>query len=124
MKKHFVTFYSPGTMVAEHTRKEIRSWDIELAIEMMKEIKERHGAIPFGFRFCTMKRGLLAWEPKEIDTSCMHYVNCKVQTLEEVCAHGPEILCQNMKTNGWDRVVTTTQGWEWSQPLREGDVVL
>ena len=124
MKKNFVIFYSPGTMLAEQTKKEIRSWDVDLAIEMMKEIKERHGAIPFGFRFFTMKRGWFDWEPKEIDVSCFYYVNCKVLTLEEVYAHGPEILHQNMKTNGWDKVVTTTEGWAWSQPLREGDVVL
>ncbi len=124
MKKHFVTFYSPGTMVSEQTTKEIVAWDTDIALEMMAGIKERHDAHPYGFRFTTKKRGFLDFEPKETDRSCMYYVNCKVQTLEEICAHGPEILCQNMKTNGWDRVVTTTQGWEWSQPLKEGDVML
>jgi len=124
MKKHFVTFYSPGTMVAEQTKKEIAVWDYGIALEMMLGIEERHGATPYGFRFTTMSRGFLDFEPKETDKSGMYYVNCKVQTQVEVCAHGPDILCQNMKTNGWDKVVTTTQGWEWSQPLEEGDVVL
>ncbi len=126
MKKRYVTFYSPGTMVAEQTTKCVASWDVDKAVEMMTDIEERHGARPYGFQFTTKKRGLRDFEPRVIDTSPMYYVNCVVQTLEEVEAeHGKSaILAQNMRTNGWDRIVTTTKGWGWSQPLRETDVVL
>ncbi len=126
MKKRYVTFYSPGTMVAETTTKCVANWDVDKAVEMMPDIEERHGARPYGFRFTTKKRGLRDFEPKEIDRSPMYYVNCVVQTLEEVEAeHGKNaILAQNMRTNGWDSIVTTTKGWGWSQPLRETDVVL
>ena len=34
MKKHFVTFFSPGTFIAESTTKPIESWNIEEAKEM------------------------------------------------------------------------------------------
>ncbi len=93
---------------------------------MMDEIEERYRAKPYGFQFYTMKRGLLDMNPHEIERSGMYYVNCIVQTLEEVEAeHGKNaILAQNMRTNGWDSIVTTTKGWGWSQPLRDGDVVL
>ena len=56
MKKHFVTFFSPGTFVSETTEKEIDSWDVEKAKELARSIKERHGATPYGFRFITRSR--------------------------------------------------------------------
>ncbi len=126
MKKRYVTFYSPGTFVAEQTIKCVASWDVDKAVEMMGEIKERYGAKPYGFQFHTMRRGTNDFEPKEIDRSGMYYVNCRVQTLADVEAEGPTtaILAQNMRSNDWDRVVTTQEGWAWTQPLREKDVVL
>ena len=126
MKKRFVTFYSPGTFVAEQTTKCVASWDVEKAVAMVPEIKERYGATPYGFQFHTKRRGTGDFEPKEIDRSPMYYVNCRVQTLEDVEAEGPScaILAQNMRSNNWDRVVTTEEGWKWTQPLGETDVVL
>lgn len=126
MKKRFVTFYSPGTFVAETTTKGVANWNVEKAVEMMASIEERYGAKPYGFQFYTMRRGLRDFEPKEIERSPMYYVNCRVQTLEEVEAEGPvtATLAQNMRTNKWDRVVTTQEGWKWTQPLRKGDIVL
>jgi hypothetical protein len=127
VKKNYVTFYSPGTMVAETTRREIASWNVTKALKMMEDIKERHGATPYGFFFTTMKRGLRDFEPKETARSGMYYVNCRVQTLEEVMeSHNPaeSTLLQNMKTNGWDKIVTTKSGWAWSQQLLDEDTVL
>src|SRR5512135_2906984 len=56
MERHFVTFYSPGTMVAEQTVKPIDSWDVEATIEMARSITERHNARPYAFRFSTRTR--------------------------------------------------------------------
>ena len=127
MKKRYVTFYSPGTMVAETTRREVASWNVDKALKMMEGIKERHGATPYGFCFTTMKRGLRDFTPREVDRSGMYYINCKVQTLEEMeKTHNPaeSTLLQNMKTNGWDKIVTTNSGWAWSQQLKDTDIVL
>lgn len=126
MKKRYVTFYSPGTFVAENTTKLIASWDVKKALKMLPDIEERYGAKPYGFRFTTKKRGIRDMEPHVIDTSPMYYVNCKVQTLEDIEAEGPEssTLAQNMRCNNWDRVITTTEGWKWTQPFRDGDIVL
>ena len=126
MKKRYVTFYSPGTFVAEQTVKCVASWDVKKAVAMLPGITERYNAKPYGFQFHTMRRGLRDMHPKEIERSPMYYVNCKVQTLEDVEAEGPvtATLAQNMRSNNWDRVITTTEGWKWTQPLRDGDVVL
>ncbi len=127
MKKDFVTFYSPGTFVAEMTTKQVASWSIPKALKLMKDVKERHGAVPYGFRFTTKKRGLRDFEPKEVAKSGMYYVNCRVQTLEEIEKRGKKeelTLLQNMRANGWDKIVTTKSGWAWSHPLQEGDIVL
>ena len=111
MKKRFVTFYSPGTFVAESTTKPVANWDVSKAVEMLSGIRARHGAHPYGFQFYTMRRGLRDFEPVEIDRSPMYYVNCKVQTLDDVEAEGPssKTLAQNMRTNHWKRVITTTE---------------
>lgn len=126
MKKRFVTFYSPGTFVAEQTVKCVPNWDVKKAVEMMAGIEERYGAKPYGFQFHTMKRGLGDFEPKEIDRSPFYYVNCKVQTLAEVEAEGSAsaTLAQNMRSNKWECVVTTNEGWKWTQPICDGDVML
>lgn len=127
MKKHFVTFYSPGTFMAEETTKEIKSWDVDKAVRMSKAIKERYNAIPYGFSFSTRERKEKDLDSKVTKTSGMYYINCEVQTLEDIIAKNDpkdKILIQNMKGNGWDKIVTTVKGWQWSQPLRKGDVVV
>ena len=53
MQRHFVTFYSPGTIVAETTTREIDSWNVDDAVAMSRFIQERYGARPYGFRFST-----------------------------------------------------------------------
>jgi len=127
VKKNYVTFYSPGTMVAETTRREVASWNVAKVLKILPDIEERYGAKPYGFRFTTMKRGLRDFAPRETAQSNMYYVNCDVQTLEELEERGEKeerILLQNMKTNGWDKIVTTKSGWKWSHPLQDGDIVL
>lgn len=105
IEQHFVTFYSPGTFVAEETRKPIESWDVAQAVAMAGEIQERNGATPYGFQFTTRGRG-----EHELDSH---------QT-----APKDAILRSNMRANGWDKVVRNSNSWTWEQPLRDGDVVL
>lgn len=127
IEKHFVKFYSPGTFVAETTEKTIDSWDIETAKKMAAKITERYNATPYAFKFTTRSR-----EDKDLDshvtkTSPMYYLNCKVVTLAEIKkrnAPKDSILISNMEGNGWDKVVQSTKGWQWTQPLEKGDVVL
>lgn len=128
MQKHFVTFYSPGTFVAEHSTKDIDSWDVEAAKRMAVSISERYGAKPYGFRFSTRVRGPDDLDSTVTSTSPMYYLpHCKVETLEEIEARNDpkeSILRSNMRGNGYDRVVVTTEGWKWTQPLTANDVVL
>lgn len=125
--QHFARFFSPGTFTAETSSREIDRWDTEVAIKLMSEIKERYGATPYGFQFVTRGRKAGELDSKEIARSGTHYVDVKVETLDEVRARAnpdERILLSNMEGNGWDKIVTTTKGWKWTQPLKEGDVVL
>jgi len=127
MKKHFVTFLSPGTFVAEQTTKEIESWDPKKAQKMAKKIKERYGAKPYGFFFTTRERDSDDFDSKETASSNMYYLKGRILTLEDVKARQGErddILAQNMECNGWDKVFENCNGYGWAQPLEEGDVVL
>jgi len=127
MKKHFVTFYSPGTMVAETTTKEIDSWNVDKAIEMSKDIKERHGALPYGFRFSTRERTEQDFDSKETECSGMYYLGGEVFTLEQLIKRNDpseSTLRRNMSMNDWDKVIINTNSWKWTQPLRENDIIL
>lgn len=127
LQKHFVTFYSPGTLVAETTEKPIDAWNVDAAVKMAETITERHNARPYGFRFTTRGR-----EPDELDSkvvanSVFYYLSGKVETLEEVRKRNDpkeRILLSNMEGNGYKRVIHITRGWPWTQPLDDGDVVL
>lgn len=126
-EKHFAIFYSPGTFVAETSSHEIVSWDIEAAKLMATEITERYGAKPYAFQFTTRTRTDEDFDSKETARSGMYYINCEVLTYSKIKKRGDakdEILLSNMKANGWEKVVRTLTGWQWTQPLKDGDVVL
>jgi len=98
MKKHFVTFYSPGTFVAEQTEKPVESWNIETAISMAKEIKERYNALPYGFQFTTRERSENDLDSHVSETSPFYYLGGKVFTLKqlkEIGNPGDRILIWN-----------------------------
>lgn len=128
MKRHFVIFLSPGTFVAEDTTRQVESWDVKAAQAMAEAITERHGATPYGFYFTTSERAPGEWEPKRTAKSPMYYLpHCKVETLEEIEARNDpkeSILRGNMRGNDFKRVIVTTKGWRWTQPLNDDDVVL
>lgn len=127
MKKHFVTFYSPGTFFPEKTTKPIDEWDIIKAAKMAKTITERHSAKPFGFRFSTRERKDDEFDSKVTKTSNMYYLGGKIMTLSEIkLQRDPKnnILISNMENNGWDRVIENNNSWRVTRPLEKGDIVL
>ena len=127
MQKHFVVFSSPGTFVHEETTKEIDSWDVGKAIAMSKEITERYGSKPFGFRFITRSRKDNELDSKQIDQSGMYFLGGRIMTVEEVeDEDNPDnqILIQNMRTNNIDRVVRNDNSWRVYLPMGESDTLL
>lgn len=136
MRKHYVIFSSPGTFMAEQSEREIREWDARKAIAMAANIKERYGAVPYGFYFETRavapdspdgEGGTIRGAEKTIRKSPMHFINGKVETLEQVKARATDrdqILIGNMECNGYSRIVTTKNGWSWCQPFTDGAINL
>ncbi len=127
MKKNFVTFYSSGSLVSEATTKEIDNWDAAQAKAMACEIKERHGAKPYGFRFETKSRGDNDLDSKVTDTSPMYYLGGEVLTLEDVKAKNDpndRILISNMESNGYDKIIVNNNSWKFTAPLNKDDIVL
>jgi hypothetical protein len=127
MKRHFVEFYSPGTIVAEVSEKPIKSWSVASAKRMAKRIKERHGATPYGFRFITRERGVQDLDSKITKRSPLYYLGGKVETLKEVKARATEkerILVSNMECNGIKRIITNDNSWRFTGEFHDEDVVL
>lgn len=127
MKNHFVTFYSPGTFYCEDSEYPISSWDIPVAVDMARDICERHGARPFGFRFSTRERGENDLDSKVSKKSGMHYLGGKIETLSEVerrATKEDRILLDNMRVNGWNRIITNTNSWMYTGVFHDEDVLL
>ena len=127
MKKHFVTFFRPGTFVAEETTKEIASWNIEKAKKMSETVKKRYGATPYAFQFITRARSKKDLDSKIIKRSGMYYLSGRIWTLLELKnRNNPEdkILMSNMECNRWERVIENNNSWKWIQPFYENDQIL
>jgi hypothetical protein len=127
MKKHFVKFFSPGTIVAETTDKEIKEWDTNEALRMSKDIKERYGARPYGFYFYTKERKENELDSKITKKSGIFYIGGIIKTLEEVKNENLEsnrILISNMEINGYDRIIEVNSSYSWTMPFRKDDTLL
>ena len=127
MEKHFVTFLSPGTFVSEQTQKEIDSWDVDKAMQMARNIKERHNATPYGFYFSTRSRKDNELDSKVTKTSGIYYLGGKVLTLKDVKARNDpndKTLIWNMEVNKYNSVIENTNSWKVTMPLNNEDVVL
>jgi len=117
-EKHFVTFLSPGTFVSESTTQSIDSWSIDLAMSMARNIKERHGATPFGFYFET--KGSDGWEPKTVRSSGIYYLGGRLRTIDDI-PDTPEnrILRSNMKSNDIETVIENCNSWKVTMPFNK-----
>jgi len=127
MIKHFVEFYSPGTFFSETTSKPIDSWDINTALEMVKGIKERYNATPYGFKFVTYERSDSDLDSKVSKKSNMYFLGGTIETLAQIEARHDDddrILISNMHNNGYDKVLVNTNSWKIVVPIEKGDIIL
>lgn len=127
VKKHFVTFLSPGTLFAETTEKPISKWDIKIAMKMAHTIKERYGATPYSFFFTTRARGPKDLDSKQVKRSCNYFLGGKIETREEIEGRDdPEesILRTNMRVNDIKRVLVNRNSYRATLQIEDKDVVL
>lgn len=127
MKKHFVTFYSPGTFFQETNTEKIDNWDVNQAIIMADQIIQRHNASPFGFKFTTREHGTNDLDSKQIDQSHMYYLGGTVYTLQEIIDQkDPDnnILIENMKNNHMEKVIINSNSYQWTRVFHDNDILL
>ena len=117
MKKK-VTFYSPGTFVAETNSETIKGKNMEEVITNSvlesKNINQRYNAVPYGFRI-------------EGNSNMFYLPHVKVDLLSQIKNRKDpkdRILISNMECNNWNAVVTTTVGWKITQPFQENDCIV
>jgi len=127
MEAHFVRFLSPGIFVSEESTVPIDHWNVETAMVMARDIKERHGAVPYGFQFITRSRGPDDLDSKITERSGIYYLGGRIETLAQVEARNvpnEDILRSNMRNNDWDKIIINTNSWKVTFPLNETDVML
>jgi len=127
MIKHFVTFFSPGTFLSESTCLEIDGWDVDKAVELARNIQERHCAVPYGFKFITYDQTEDNVHGKEIAKSNMYYLGGRVETYEMILIRNDpdeQILRFNMESNNIKRIVINMNSYITTQPFGDNDVLL
>lgn len=136
MRKHQVTFYSPGTFVSESSTHDIDSWDPVKAVEMSEKILERYNAKPYGFVFTTLlsaedvpdgEGGSLKVEPKVVEKSGIYFLGGRLETYDEVVARNDnkeDILRSNMRNNESWIVCINTNSYRSTIPFEEKDCIV
>lgn len=134
MKKHFVTFYSPGTLFSESSSKPIEDWNVKEAVLLSKNVEERHGAKPYGFVFTTDvchepvpdgEGRMLEVKSREIERSGVYFLTGKVIRYDEV----PDtkefaIMRSNMECNDFAFVVENINSYRSTMPFGEKDAIV
>lgn len=127
MKKHYIHFMSPGTFVSEETVIEVEKHDVNEAMDKARKIKERYNAKPYCFYFSTRERNADDFEPRTVFISGNYYLGGKVETIEEIekrALPSEAILLDNMKNNGWEKVITNSNSWKITVPFNDDDIAL
>jgi hypothetical protein len=136
MRKHYVTFYSPGTFFAETRAVPIDAWDPVKAVAMSNGVEERYGAKPYAFQFSTYlepdtvpdgERGLAEVRPKLIEEGPLHYIGGQVDTYDDIChRENPDdmILLSNMRGNGFWVTVTNRRSYRTTRPFEPTDLIV
>lgn len=136
MRKHQVTFYSPGTLFSESSTRPIEKWDTAKAVEMSKEVSERYGAKPYGFIFETVltakdisdgEGGTLRVEAKVVKRSGIHFLGGNLETYDDVVKRNKDeesILRSNMEGNGMWVICVNTNSYRSTLPFNTEDKII
>jgi hypothetical protein len=136
LRKHRITFYSPGTLFSEASDRSIDSWDTKKAVAMAKDIMERHNAKPYGFKFETLlvsddvpdgEGGWLKTQSKTVETSGTHFLTGTLETYDDVVRRNSDkesILRTNMHANGYWIVCINTNSYRSTLPFDEKDRIV
>jgi hypothetical protein len=120
VRKTYIEFLYPGSFVAESSTKEVKTREVS-------KVKVPKSA--FGFKFFDILSVVVDADSRKvqltserINMSPMHYYGGKLYTLAEVEREFPQndTLVQNMKGNGWGKVIRCRTG-NW-QPFEDVDV--
>ena len=133
-RKEFVKFYSPGTITSEETTRPIDIRDTHIAIKMAKDIKERHGATPYAFRFETKivsdpiddgEGGKLFVDPKLIDYSGDIFIGGEILKFDDISRNeDTSTLLDNMKCNNWPIVIENRRSYRITLPFEDNDMII
>lgn len=116
MRKHYVTFLSPGTFFSEQTSQPITEWDPRLAVGMAETVVERHGAKPYAFYFTTRlagdpvpdgEGGHLEVQEKDVARSGNYFLGGRVLSYDDVVAREVERKHAEAEIEKSDRIAAS-----------------
>jgi hypothetical protein len=135
MRKHYAVFFSPGTLIAESSFREVPSWDPAIAAKLAQGIVERYDATPYAFRFETQiehdpvpdgEGGMLKVQPRTITKSGLYFLGGTLVTLDDVERRNDpkeSILRFNMRENSVVVCENRENRFRSTIPFEEDDVL-
>jgi hypothetical protein len=136
MRKHQVTFYSPGTLFSESSTHDIESWDTVKAVELAETVLARYNAKPYGFVFETIivaedvpdgEGGTLKVQSKSVEKSGIHFLGGRLETYDDVVARNDDkenILRSNMRSNEMWVIIINDNSFRSTLPFNEEDYIV
>jgi len=134
-RKVFAQFFSPGTLFAETSTRELTEGTVDEAVAISKEISERYNATPYGFDLVTKlvsepiddgEGGKMEVASKEVERDGRYYLGGKLIRYEEAVEMDGErsAWCSNMRGNGWPICIQNTNSFKSTQPFRKDDAIV
>jgi len=134
-RKVFAQFFSPGTLFAETSMRELAEGTVEEAVASSKEISERYSATPYGFDIVTKlvsepiddgEGGKMEVASKEVSREGRYYLGGRLIRYEEAVEMDGErsAWCSNMRGNGWPICIQNTNSFKSTNPFRKDDAIV
>ena len=116
-KQLFVSVFSPGTLFSEQDSFEVESRELKPILTKIKDITQRHGAKPYGFRF---------QDGNGKPLSGTYYITGRLIYFDEIPENDEDlrILRSNMRANDYPIVIENKNSYRFTGQFEEEDSII
>jgi len=128
-----VTYYSPGTLFSENSSFKFPNFNLADFASKAKEIKERHGAAPYGFVWekCELPDVLpevngfkVTVHHKVLEKSGMNYITGDLVFASDLTAREDSIMKSNLESNSEGIGIINKNSWKYNGFFNKKDKIV